>query len=309
MASELEVGKIKATPTTTTGGVVIDASGQTDTTARLELKADRPSADQDACDIRFYNNNAAPIAHISAVKGSGANDTDGKLDFYTTNAKRLTIASTGDISLFDDTGTAATLRWDAADERLNLTGSDYQLSIKQPSAPEGWYFRALSDGSFRTHLNGTGDIQVFSNTGLATFTQGIAFSQTNSSATGATATGTTLDHYEEGTWTCTLGGVTGGNTTAYYTRVGDIVTVWFYSGSIASDGSAASISGLPFAVSGAAYGGFFCYHNTYVPTANSGYFSVNNTSGYFTAANATASASSANGTGRYLMFTGVYKVA
>ena len=75
MASELEVGKIVAKPTTTTGGVIIDASGQTDTTARLELKADRPSADQDACDIRFYNNNAAPIAHISAVKGSGANDT------------------------------------------------------------------------------------------------------------------------------------------------------------------------------------------------------------------------------------------
>ena len=69
MASELSWNN-KATPTTTTGGVVIDSSGQTDTTARLELKADRPSADQDACDIRFYNNNAQPIAVIAAVKGS-----------------------------------------------------------------------------------------------------------------------------------------------------------------------------------------------------------------------------------------------
>lgn len=97
MASELNVGTIKATPTAT-GGAVIDASGQTGTTARLELKADRPSADQDSCDIRFYNNNAAPIAHITAVKAS-ANDTDGKLDFYTSNAKRLTIDSAGDVGI------------------------------------------------------------------------------------------------------------------------------------------------------------------------------------------------------------------
>ena len=92
-------GEIKANAltidTTVTGGAVIDASGQTGTTARLELKADRPSADQDSCDIRFYNNNAAPIAHITAVKGSGANDTDGKLDFYTSNSKALTIGSAG----------------------------------------------------------------------------------------------------------------------------------------------------------------------------------------------------------------------
>jgi hypothetical protein len=95
---EIIAGSVTAKPTTTTGGVVIDASGQTGTTARLELKADRPSADQDACDIRFYNNNAAPIAHISAVKGSGSNDTDGKLDFYTSNTKQLTIDSSGNIT-------------------------------------------------------------------------------------------------------------------------------------------------------------------------------------------------------------------
>ena len=91
---EIIAGSVTA-KTGTTGGITIDASGQTDTTARFELKADRPSADQDSCDIRFYNNNAQPIAVIAAVKGSSANDTDGKLDFYTSNAKRLTIASTG----------------------------------------------------------------------------------------------------------------------------------------------------------------------------------------------------------------------
>lgn len=77
---EIIAGGVTA-KTSTTGGITIDASGQTDTTARFELKADRPSADQDACDIRFYNNNAAPIAHISAVKGSGSNDTDGNQIF------------------------------------------------------------------------------------------------------------------------------------------------------------------------------------------------------------------------------------
>jgi hypothetical protein len=93
---EIIAGSVTA-KTGTTGGITIDASGQTDTTARFELKADRPSADQDACDIRFYNNNAQPIAVIAAVKGSGANDTDGKLDFYTSNSKRLTIDSSGKI--------------------------------------------------------------------------------------------------------------------------------------------------------------------------------------------------------------------
>jgi len=95
---EVIAGSVTA-KTSTTGGITIDASGQTDTTARFELKADRPSADQDACDIRFYNNNAQPIAVIAAVKGSGANDTDGKLDFYTSNEKRLTIDSTGAVKI------------------------------------------------------------------------------------------------------------------------------------------------------------------------------------------------------------------
>ena len=190
MASELEVGTIKATPNTTTGGVVIDASGQTNTTARLELKADRPSADQDACDIRFYNNNAAPLAHISAVKGSGANDTDGKLDFYTSNAKRLTLDSTGTATISKPQQTTTGTPFSGAALKLlppsggttNTTGvSSIALST---SVTDNYGFlisghRAGSSGtptlrvSSHNNSNTGTEVLTISSTGLATFSGGI----------------------------------------------------------------------------------------------------------------------------------------
>jgi len=73
--------------------------------------------------------------------------------------------SGGDISFYEDTGTTAKLFWDASDERLNLTGSDYQFGIKQGSN-QPWYNRAVSDGSYRIHLNATGDIITVTSTGI-----------------------------------------------------------------------------------------------------------------------------------------------
>ncbi len=65
----------------------------------------------------------------------------------------------GNVSFYEDTGTTPKLAWSAANERLTLTGSDYQFEIKQ-GANEAWYNRALSNGSFSIHLNGTGDVIV-----------------------------------------------------------------------------------------------------------------------------------------------------
>ncbi len=102
---------------------------------------------------------------------------------------------------------------------------------------------------------------VDNNTGLTTFDQrihgvgGISFGQTNSSATGAAATSTILDSYEEGTWTPVFqGDSTAGTYTASatgtYTRIGRKVTVYCslvnVSESAAGSGSI-KISGLPFA--------------------------------------------------------------
>jgi len=65
--------------------------------------------------------------------------------------------ATGDISFYEDTGTTAKLSWSASNERLGLTGSDYQFYIQQGSN-EPWYQRAISNGNYALHLNGTGDV-------------------------------------------------------------------------------------------------------------------------------------------------------
>ena len=77
----------------------------------------------------------------------------------------LKVTKGNDISFYEDTGTTAKLLWDASDERLNLTGSDYQFGIKQGSN-QPWYLRSVSDGSFRLHLNGTSDILVATSGGV-----------------------------------------------------------------------------------------------------------------------------------------------
>jgi len=222
--------------------------------------------------------------------------------FLTNGTERMAISSAGLVSINNATTITGT---DNSSSRIRLvntaTSPDNVWSIGSNYNSQDLLI-APDDGAA---------VVTISDAGLATFTGGIAFSQTNTSASGATATSTTLNHFESGTWTATLGGAipaTVANVTGYYTRIGDTVHVWYYSGSLTSDGSAAVITGLPFTVNASAYGGFFTYHNTYCPTASTGYFSVNTATGYFTAANSTASANSANASGRYIMFTGTYKV-
>jgi hypothetical protein len=79
---------------------------------------------------------------------------------------------------------------------------------------------------------------------------GITFPATQSASSDAN----TLDDYEEGTWTPTVaGGSTPGtytltNTTAYYTKIGNQVTLWGGFGFSAASGGSSyiAISGLPF---------------------------------------------------------------
>ena len=100
------------------------------------------------------------------------------------------------------------------------------------------------------------DRLTIDSTGLATFSNGIAFSQTNSSATGATATGTTLDHYEEGTWTpvysagASSSGTWDTTLAGEFTRIGNLVTasmkITGTSMDFSSAGGYRTYSGLPF---------------------------------------------------------------
>jgi hypothetical protein len=117
--------------------------------------------------------------------------------------------------------------------------------------------------------------------GLCTFSNGIAFSQTNTSATGASATHIGLDHYEEGTWTPRIAGNTSGVKTAgstnagKYTRIGNLVTV---TGTVSINGSETiagevKLTGLPFSSVNTTN-----YRSAGIIGANSG--AVTATSGY-----------------------------
>jgi len=86
---------------------------------------------------------------------------------------------------------------------------------------------------------------------------GITFPATQSASSDAN----TLDDYEEGTWTPTVGGTaTYTSQSGTYTKVGRLMTVRFklVINSIGS-GSTNSISGLPIASSGGVYPGTFGY--------------------------------------------------
>jgi hypothetical protein len=171
----------------------------------------------------------------------------GKLDLSAGGVTRLYIEPSGDISFFEDTGASAKLRWDAADERLNLTGSDYQFSIKN-GVNEAWYLRSESTGNFAIHRNTAGNILDIASTGLATFSNGINLGDT------------TLSNYAEGTWTPVLaisGGNDGGTLTqtagalGKYVRVGKTVNVMGIINVTAASGLSGAttivqISGFPF---------------------------------------------------------------
>jgi len=108
---------------------------------------------------------------------------------------------------------------------------------------------------------------VTANTGniiIGTAGKGIDYSaQTPTAVSGATATGEVFDHYEEGTWTATLGNVNAPTYEAQggvYTRIGRMVfcdcTIGVASGLDTSDGSGFQIRGLPF--TGSTTGGTVC---------------------------------------------------
>lgn len=77
---------------------------------------------------------------------------------------------------------------------------------------------------------------------------GISFPATQSASSDAN----TLDDYEEGTWTPTVGGTSAySSNTGYYIKVGRLVTAWFdFTISTIGTGATAYIYGLPFTASG-----------------------------------------------------------
>ena len=233
---KLKVGTSAATPADgelLAGNVKIEQGG--------ELVIDKAEASNGT--IRFYKAGAAS----SYIQYDASENlvhympsSTGEQQFYTGGSKRLAISSTGHVSMTSSDAAA-------------------QLTITPTGTNANGIVNFIPPGTGRAIFQYGGTEAISFNNSGVTFSNGIAFSQTNSSATGATATGTTLDHFEEGTWTASLefGGSTTGITYAtngqqgIYTRIGNMVYISCIvaltnKGSETGD---ALIGGLPFTVS------------------------------------------------------------
>ena len=98
-------------------------------------------------------------------------------------------------------------------------------------------------GTERARLNSTGAFVLSGGTGTANGV-GITFPATQSASSDAN----TLDDYEEGTWTPSVGGnATYTTQSGTYTKVGNIVTAWFdIQINVLGTGGTGNIQGLPY---------------------------------------------------------------
>ena len=217
----------------------------------------------------------------SGVNGAIRLREAGALKLYTSNTEHLTISSAGNVLL----GTGD----------IQFTGA--------ANATIG------HNGYFSLELETNGLVrQTISADGLATFANGINLGNTVS------ATATTLDGYEEGTWTASLSGTTAtiGNATGNYVRIGSLVWVSWYSSSttFASSVGDAVIHGLPFANGSALsnYTAFTYQHGTAVDgDSRGGYFTAGGSTMTFVDNDTTSTSTFIDGSGKYIMVSGVYQ--
>jgi hypothetical protein len=149
---------------TITGTVTADGL-TVNTTSAVTASFSRDGTDGDA--VQIFN---GAVGTTKAL-GLGVDGTHGTINSQYGGVKIQPGGTTSaffgtgnDISFYDSAGTTAKLQWSASNERLFLSGSDYQFGIGQ-GANQPWYNRAASDGSYRLHLNGTGDIVTLDSSG------------------------------------------------------------------------------------------------------------------------------------------------
>ena len=182
------------------------------------------------------------------------------------------------------------------------------------SAPMSIY--AGNSYTNRAELATNGDFTLHNGNFVVTSGHGINFSA-HGNASGMSSE--LLDDYEEGTWTVTLSSSGGGlaytvaNSTGYYTKIGDVVHAWWYSGviNISNNGvGSARITGLPFTSANLSqnYGVVSTTHNTaFTPATDSGYVSTNSGTIIFQPTGSTISSNWIQANTLYLMILATYK--
>jgi hypothetical protein len=209
------------------------------------------------------------------------------LTIYTSNSERARIDAAGNFGL-----AVVPSAWSSSFKALQVnsaslwsTGSDASLTAN--AYYDGSNYRYItSNGATRQYHNTNGSIAwstapsgsaggVVSFTGVMTLQENGGLQTLNTIAVGnatpstsgagitfpatqsASSNANTLDDYEEGTWTPTLGGETTNPTSSYnqqdgtYTKIGNIVTINFnlYTNSISGGSGNILVEGLPFTCS------------------------------------------------------------
>jgi len=181
--------------------------------------------------------------------------SSGAMEFYNgsvdgnSSALRMSISSGGDVTITQPTN--------GSDAVLNLTAKSAGGNTRTTSLTYDADTEKLIINNAGTEI-----LRMGSSTGVIESNYGIAFP--NQSAGSGTVASSTLDAYEEGTWTALLT-TTGNpfnnqsNQTATYTRIGNLVTVQMQaltSGATSSGTGEVIVTGLPFTSTQAAYGSF-----------------------------------------------------
>ena len=283
MASELEVGKLKVAASDGAGGLVHEnASG-------IKVGTDTNTT------IGFIGTiSDHPLKLMANNSGQVTIDTDGDVTFAgTVVTPRLGIeSSSGSYKLYNNSNTylngTTTLNGAVTcNNGINVSGGNISLptagqTIKSDFSSGGttrtstieMFNNSTGALSLKTVNSATGGIELWTEGakrldvtrgGVCTFSNGIALQTAPSNDSATAGEAYTLDKYETGTWTpaATGGGPIAGTSITYtgtYTRIGNLVTVWFTITASAQDlviaGSPpfVGLAGLPFTVASSGTG-------------------------------------------------------
>ena len=206
--------------------------------------------------VQSSNTKKVSVANLTAGRSVGVADlsltstTNGVLNL---NGYRSSLGGTTTDAYIFKTGNTGSTPFD------QTGGVVYQARENAVEGRSNHYFYTGSPLTMRMNIQANGDVNVKTgNLVIGTSGKGIDFSA-DGQAAGMTSE--LLDDYEEGTWTPVLNNFTSTNTptvNGIYTKVGRLVTVIFEAYELAigdiTTTSSSFISGLPFSISGIAYG-------------------------------------------------------
>jgi hypothetical protein len=278
--SGFEVSKFTDGGANITGRVpflTIDSDGRVliGTSTEGEATADNLTiADTGHCGITLRSGTGSVGTLFFSDGTSGADEYRGYVQ-YDHSANFLKWATDGvERMRIDSTGLVKITNATTAQMQIESTGSGHDTKLEfvnttGTGSESHIYFSDTTAGtgriSYAHNAGGETDVMnfytagakrfVIEASGVCQFKNGLSFDQTNTSATGASATSGVMSHYETGTWTPTVAGATSVGTYSYYarygyyTRIGNQVTLQFTIWNVTADSAGSGsliITGLPW---------------------------------------------------------------